>query len=220
MATEPKTLSKRISEVFRSPDVAEQEMLIQLARVAVLYEDLRLEFEGADAESLEELDDTSVETRRFYFVRRTLASLTEVEGAIQKLGSNSKFKELRQKKMSKEERKAWDSAAKFFSMHHSFLKGWRNDLGGHFLDEAAKYAVENIHPETAGCIEICTRGNGALVRMPFAYELVAVALTKGRGSKTEKDFIEEAFDFLKDAVGNAVSAMQIVVSIYLFDRFK
>jgi len=48
----------------------------------------------------------------------------------------------------------------------------------------------------------------------------AVALTRGRGDKSETDYLEEAFTFLRDAVSHAVTAIQIVVNVYLFNRFK
>jgi hypothetical protein len=40
-------------------------MHVQFARLFVLYEDLRLEFDGADAERIEELDRLGTDPRRF-----------------------------------------------------------------------------------------------------------------------------------------------------------
>ncbi len=67
-------------------------MHVQFARLFVLYEDLRLEFDGAEAERIEELDRLGRDPRRFYFVRRTLATFTEIDGAIHKLNLNREFK--------------------------------------------------------------------------------------------------------------------------------
>jgi hypothetical protein len=193
-------------------------MHVQLARLAVLYEDLQIEFAGANEDSLQPLDRTDRNTRRFYFVRRTLGTLVEVGGALHKLNMNPEFKRIK-RGMKKGERQGWDSAAKFFSKKHEFLNHWRNDIGGHFLDRAAEFAVSDIHEKTVGVIEVYRRGSGADVKMPFAYELVAVAMTRARGAKTEDEFLNEAFTFLRDAVRHAISAIQIVTAVYLFDRF-
>ena len=213
-----KTRVKKIASVFRSTSKDEKDMHVQLARLSVLYEDLQIEFAGADEDKIAALERTDKNTRRFYFVRRTLATLTEIDGALHKLNSNSQFKRVK-KTMKKTEEKEWDKAVKFFSSKHDFLNEWRNDVGGHFLDRAAEFAITDIHEDTVGTIEVYRRGNGADVKMPFAYELVAVAMTKGRGAKSEKEFLEEAFEFMKDAVKHAVNAIQIVTSVYLFDRF-
>lgn len=214
-----KTRFKPIADVFRSASLDEKAMHVQVARLSVLYEDLRIEWAGAAADKLAPLDRTNVNTRRFYFVRRTLATLTEIEQAAHKLNANNAFEQIIEA-MTKEERKAWNAAVKFFSKEHVFLKEWRNDIGGHFLDASALYAIENVHPSTVGTIEVYRRGNGADVKMPFAYELVALAMTKNKGGDTEDQFLQKAFTFLKGAVKHAVSAIQIVTNVYLFDRFK
>ena len=62
----------------------------------------------------------------------------------------------------------------------SFLKDWRNDVGGHFHDNAAAFAIDNIEKDTVGTIELYRRDTGADVRLKFAYGLVAVAMNRLR----------------------------------------
>jgi hypothetical protein len=64
---------KSVARVFRWSSDEEPSMRIQLARMCVLYEDLKIEYAGAEAPVLDKLDDTDATTRRFYFIRRTLA---------------------------------------------------------------------------------------------------------------------------------------------------
>lgn len=192
-------------------------MQIQVSRLSVLYEDLRIEWHGAQQDELKPLDHTSIDTRRFYFVRRTLATLAEIGQAINKLNANKEFQSVK-KLMQPNEIKRWNEAVKFFAKGHKFLKEWRNDIGGHFLDEAAAYAIDNV--QTVGTIELYRSGAGADVKMPFAYELVAVAMAKNKGAETEHQFLEKAFTFLKNAALLAIDAIQIVTNVYLFDRFK
>jgi len=37
------------------------------------------------------------------------------------------------------------------------LKDWRNDIVGHFRDGAAEYAIDNVHSDAVGTIEIYRR---------------------------------------------------------------
>jgi hypothetical protein len=216
-----KTRFKPLADVFRSSRAAEKAMHVQLARLAVLYEDLQIEWAGAEADEIKALERTGAETRRFYFVRRTLATLTEIEQAFHMLNMNADFKRVKAR-MSSDEQRAWNAAVKFFATEHEFLKTWRNDIGGHFSDDAATYAIDDMHPTTVGAIEVYRRGRGADVKMPFAYELVAVAMTRNmtHGTETVDQFLIRAFTFLKDAVAHALRGMHIVTNGYLYDRFK
>jgi hypothetical protein len=209
---------KALPDVFRSTSAESKAMQAQIARVSVLYEDLRIEWEGAQQDEIKPLDRASVNTRRFYFVRRSLATFTELEQAFHKLNDNKEFQRVVKASMSKDERKAWDAAIKFFAKEHVFLKEWRNDLGGHFADAAAVHAIETV--AAVGSIELYRTGKGADVKMPFAYELVAAALVKNKGTATNEDFLNRAFTFLKDAMSHVVDAVQILTNTYLFDRFK
>jgi hypothetical protein len=55
--------------VFRYSDETEK-MRVQIARIAVLYDDLMLEHDGAQEETIAALDRSGVRSRRFDFVRR------------------------------------------------------------------------------------------------------------------------------------------------------
>jgi hypothetical protein len=48
--------AKSIQRVFRSSSEDEKKMQIQFARMCVLFEDLRVEYEGAQAEEIAVLD--------------------------------------------------------------------------------------------------------------------------------------------------------------------
>ena len=215
-----KSLFKSVERVFRWSSENELEMHVQLSRLCVLYEDLKIEFAGAEAETLGSLDRTDATTRRFYFVRRILATLTEIEQAIAKLNGNKDFQTAKNG-FKPENLKSWDDAVGFFAKEHAFLKNWRNDLGGHFHDSAAKYAIENIHPDTLGVIEIYRRGNDVDAKLKFAYELVAVAMTKNKqATQPEKEFLEQTFTFLKEAATHALNAGQVVIAEYIVPRFR
>jgi hypothetical protein len=209
---------KHLARVFNASDPSKKAMHVQMARLCVLYEDLRIEHAGAEQEKIAELDFIDLETRRFYFVRRTVGTLGEISQAINKLNMIPAFKEVRQN-WSPEMNRGWDGAVRFFAAEQQFLREWRDDVGGHFLDRAAEYAIE--HVDSVGSIEYYRRAKGADVKLRFAYDLVAVALTrKQETGETVEVFIRRAFTFMMNAVSHSIDAVQIMVHGYLGDRFR
>jgi hypothetical protein len=210
------------ARVFRYDSDDEKRMRVQFARLCVLYDDLMREFAGANEEGpITALDGSGFNARRFYFVRRSLGTLSELRGAIAVLNGNTAF-QARKAGWPDGAREGWDEAVRFFAANHEFLKDWRNDVGGHFHDKAAQFAIDNIEDDTVGAIEIYRRGTGADVRMKFAYDLVAVAMVKNRdhAAQTVEEFLKEAFTFLLEATKHSVNAAQIITTTELWDRFK
>jgi hypothetical protein len=209
------------ARLFRYENADEKQMQVQFARLCVLYDDLQLEFAAANEEAIPLLDKSGRDNRRFYFVRRTLGTLSELRGAIAVLEMNATFQG-RKASWPDGAREGWTNAVAFFSANHKFLKNWRNDVGGHFLAAAAEFAIDNVGQDAVGAIELYRRGNGADVRMKFSYELVAVALIRQRdeAAQTPDEFLKDAFTFMVAAVGHAVNAVQIITLNELFDKFR
>jgi hypothetical protein len=208
-----------LADIFRYTDEDEKQMQVQLARICVLYDDLMLEHAGADEESIGVLDRSGLNGRRFYFVRRQLGTLSELRSAICVLNGNKSFKK-RKEAWPSAHQNGWNKSVSFFEANHKFLKDWRNDVGGHFLDAAAAFAIDNVEAETVGVIEIYRRGSGADVRMKFAYDLVAVAMTKNqKNNQSVEEFLEKAFTFLLEAMKASVDALQILATNEIFRRF-
>ena len=209
----------RLAKVFPKSDL---DFSAQLVRLSVLYEDLKIEFEGASAELLDRLDGSGREYRRFYFLRRTTATLLEISGAFTKLGMNPAFKVLKCGFPS-DRQKAWDGAVSFLQQNHATLNKLRNAVGGHFHDDAAKYGVENIHQDSVGTIEVhlTETKTGAGVRFKFALEFVALALMNDKPQGDDDlAYIETLFTMLKDAVVHCSHAVQVLADEILLDRFK
>ena len=57
----------------------------KVARVAVLYEDLRLENLAASEPSIPKLDASGADLRQFYFIRRSVATVREFAEALSML---------------------------------------------------------------------------------------------------------------------------------------
>src|SRR5580692_6320662 len=76
----------------------------KIARLCILREDFNVEMIGVYTERIKELDGSSEEWRRLYFIRNLIKTLREIEAGIQRLLSDSQFKALlaRQKSDMKE----------------------------------------------------------------------------------------------------------------------
>jgi hypothetical protein len=63
----------------------------------VLFEDLRVEIAGISAGDLDAMDECGKELRRFYFLRRSIATLHEFGIALQELDQLPSFQPLKEK---------------------------------------------------------------------------------------------------------------------------
>jgi len=111
----------------------------------------------------------------------------------------------------------WNKSLKFFRDNHQFLKDCRNDVGGHFLEDAAKFALDNLE-DTVELFEIYLRGKGADCKIKFAYYFVAQALIRNKDkSQTVVEFLEEKyFPFIIEACDHAIQAIQVFAITQLF----
>src|SRR2546425_955326 len=155
-----------------------------VARLAVLYEDLRIELMAASLPSIRKLDKMDPRYRRNYFLRKSIGTTVEFAETIRILDRSPDFRVVKSNFPPKI-LKWWTEAVKFFSRHEPLLKAVRNDIGGHFGIKAARYAISGLDSETMGKIEeVDIGGPRARIHLNFAGEIAAVAslrhLTKGR----------------------------------------
>jgi hypothetical protein len=92
MTADVTSLEQNLRHVFGG----DRELSIRIARLSVLFEDLRLESAGArEPKPIEPLDQLGRNYRRFYFLRRTLVSLDEFAAALSQLNSCAEWKRRR-----------------------------------------------------------------------------------------------------------------------------
>jgi hypothetical protein len=208
---------KRVFAGGRSP------LLDSLAQLSVLYEDLRIETLAitSNGEVLKRLDVLSSRYRANYFLRRSIATLLEFEGALNKLSKTPEYKTARGTVDRGLIRRVTD-AIRFFQEHHRLLKSLRNDIGGHFNDEAAAFATRHAEPDAIVKIEIAFHpsGRGGGPKLHYAGEIAATAFTKSLpGREPRADEIKEVICTIRDAYAHAARAMHAVVIAFLWDRF-
>jgi hypothetical protein len=66
----------------------------KIARLCILREDFLLEMKGVFTQRFQELDGTSEEWRRLYFIRNLIRTLREIESGMQRLFTDVEFKVL------------------------------------------------------------------------------------------------------------------------------
>src|SRR5712671_5160117 len=98
-----KTSYKPLKAIFATVD---PEFGPLVARLTVLYEDLRIEIAGAGNPKIDSMDVTAAQYRKFYFLRRSMITLVEFRGTLQRLAQNEEFRALRSR-FGHEEESRW-----------------------------------------------------------------------------------------------------------------
>jgi len=159
---------RELSRVFVSRGTI---LPVYLARLSVLYEDLRIELMATSEKSIPVLDVTDENYRRHYFLRRCIATLVKVAETMRLLDECLEFRAVKSD-FNGDLVTYWDCAVSFFRKHERLLKRVRNDIGGHFGQQAALYAVANLDPSAIGQIEA---RDEATMHLHFAGEIAAAA---------------------------------------------
>jgi hypothetical protein len=186
-----------------------------IARVCVLYEDLRIELYATAEPSIALLDKTDEHYRRHYFLRRCIATLFEFAEALRLLDARKEFHTVKTN-FNAPLVESWDGAVNFFGKHEALLKLVRNDIGGHFGLKAAVYGVANVDPSNPEKIEV-REGN---VYLHFAGEIAAAATMQHLEGPTVAHKFE---NFMQTVVvpgfKHATKSVQCVAVAYLWERF-
>jgi len=218
-----KEYERRLKEVFRSAD---PELMTRVIRLCVLFEDLRIEYEGAiRRREIPPLDQAGMNYRHLYFIRRSLVTMIEFRGALHRLNELDSW-EREVAHMDPSSRKAWNAAITYFNNHHKAWEEVRGDIGGHFKEAAAKFALEKLTKSTGKLIvrSFPDEETGGAV-LEFATEFVAIALRKSMTQKRptvkqRQRFISKTFLRLTGGWKHAVAAVHVVVAEFLFDKFR
>ena len=146
---------RELTEVFPS---GHGEMVhAHIVRLAVLYEDLRIELHGIAEPSMPILDGTDERYRQNYFLRRSIATLVKLSvETVRLLNECDEFQPIKEG-FDKDIRLYWDKAERFFRRNEQFFKDVRNDIGGHFGSVSATFAVRNLRPEAVEKLEVQKR---------------------------------------------------------------
>ncbi len=197
-----------------------------MARVCVLFEDLRIELialtmpDQGSRENMSEarqLDIAGYQLRRIYFLRRSIATSWEFAESVRLLDETKGFEKVLGG-LSEPEQSMWRDAVGYFSDREEFWKKIRNDVGGHFGEDAARFAVPSLSANSSGPIEwhCDSQGRGGFI-LGFSAEIAATALLRHLPGSTITERAQYLNDEIVKAFGHAIIAAE-VISSYFWDR--
>jgi hypothetical protein len=207
---------RELRRVFRagSPRL----MHVQIARLCVLYEDLRIELFALREESLPILDVTDARYRVNYFLRRAIATLVEFAEAVRLLSELDDFKRFCGS-VDGSLSAYWTNGSAYFKSNERFLENIRNDIGGHFGSKAAIYALENLSADAVGHMEFRGTGKEQTMHLHFAGELVATAMLRHLHGDGVEDRFHQITQVALEGFRHATLCTQFVAIGDLWDRF-
>ena len=224
MPPEVQSHERNLREVFWAGD---RDLAVQVARLSVLFEDLRLESTAArHMGPIPQVDTSGKNFRYFYFLRRMLVTLDEFASALNQINANAAWKTIR-KRFDKDTGRRWDAAVKYFGRNRPKWSNQRNQIGGHILESAARFAIENLKETATGKIEIVMdldEQKGG-IRLLYAEEIVAMNLRAalGPGQHTDEEVakcVNELFTVMMTAVNEAAKAVHVIAVVYVVGRFR
>ena len=217
---------RNLREVFWKDDAV---FVSRALRLFVLYEDLRIEYLGAMVSvPIVAIEDIGKNFRRNYFIRRSLVTLIEFSSAISRLNEVKEWKKhVGQTNDGLAQR--WNAATNYFSENASNWKKLRGDVGGHFLEQTAEFALRNLSVYATGEVHLRQfhgRQQGGIL-FPFTNELVAIGMRKTMKVENNKEptedeirqFFHDLFGVVTEGWEHAVNAVNIVAHEYLMPRF-
>jgi len=214
-----------LREVFSADQ--QRQLNAKLARLCVLYEDLRVEMWGIAELSIPALDILDPEKdnkctpqrigryRRYYFVRRSIGTIREFAEALRLINDDPDL-QLNAAQVDEDATATLGSAITFFETNESLLREIRNDIGGHFGHQAALNALDRLSPDAYSAIELV---DGRELRLHFAGEIAASALLPHLPNDDIKEYATLLRNCIKPAYKHATRCVQILVLKYLWGRF-
>ena len=191
----------------------------KVARIAVLYEDLRLENIAASESEMPRLDGSGREFRQLYFIRRSIGTVREFAEAIAMLDSDAEFTGVKDR-FDSDAATTWSKGVRFFSRWDRYLRNIRNDFGGHFGYPPARFAIDHLGDGPVVFEYSIDHANRkANVRLKFASEIAAIGMRRHSRAEDPSDHFRLLFRLALTAFGRAAGCARLLAVYDLHDRF-
>ena len=212
----------RIAELRRVFRSGQSELLNGIARLAILYEDLRLEMGEFRSlhRSVIELGEPDMDQRVSYFLRRSLATLVEFRGGLTVVRMTEEFKKAEPALTALDARCIVD-ADKFFQQNWTQIKDLRNEFAGHIKAGAVDFAMKHLSNEV-GKVTWNPDPDGWTVGIECDFAGIVLAgvisskLQAGADVRTE---LRHALEVISQGFNHAQGAMCALVHAFLWDSF-
>jgi hypothetical protein len=209
----------QLKSVFKSGD---SELLNGIGRLAIFYEDLRLEmteFRRLQQVVVEE-GQSDIDNRVSYFLRRALATLVEFRGGLTAVRKSAEYKAAEAGITALDARYIVE-ADRFLQQNWPQIKSLRNEFAGHIQAGAIDFAMKNL-TNKVGSVTWNPDPSGWTIGIEcdFAATLLAGVISSSmpRGSDVFVEF-SKAVQILSEGFIHAQAAMVALVHAFLWDRF-
>lgn len=184
-----------------------------IARLFVLYEDIRLEITGMiscgekyERPKPERMPFERLErnARFIYFLRKSVGTLREFSECFGMLESSAGFSKLI-KSLHESDQQEWELSSNYFKETKVFWKNIRNDLGGHFSHDASRYVLQTLENDAFGRIEAQLSFNGQIgFSLPFAWEIASTAFLRHLEADTKEAKVKLLVEKVTEAYARAI----------------
>ena len=213
------TRAGELKSVFKG---GESELLNEIARLAIFYEDLRLEINELRIlhRRIVELGEPNLDYNVSYYLRRSLATLVEFRGTFVQVKQCKEFRES-EHKLNQLHATYISEADKFFNKNWARIKDLRNEFAGHIQASAVKFATKNFDRHVGTITWNPAPESWATeIECDFAgmvlNGVISSKLQAGRGTLDEW---QKALEMISSGFNHAQAAMVALVHAFLLDRF-
>lgn len=198
----------------------ESKVLVGIARLCVLYEDLRLEIDALRLVNEKPEDDrtSSDQYRVMYFLRRALSTLIEFRGGLTTVYKTPEFKRAT---LTALDERYIVQADHFLQAHWTRLKELRNEFGGHVKLPGVQFATEHFS-DVVGSVtwNPARHAWSVALECDFAGHIIAGTISSklARGTDVRAE-LQAAISTIGEGFVHAQAAMVALVHAFLWDRF-
>lgn len=212
----------RVGELRRVFKDGNSELLNNIGRLAILYEDLRLEmkeFQKLQQSVIAEGQPDS-DNRVPYFLRKALATLVEFRGALTSVRSSAEFK-LAETKLTVLDARCILDADRFLQQNWTQIKSLRNEFAGHITTRAVEHTMTHLTNEV-GKVTWNPDHTGWTIGIECDFAAVLLAGVISSSMPAGSDLLAEfskAIQVISQGFNHAQAAMVALVHAFLWDRF-
>jgi hypothetical protein len=186
-----------------------------VAVLCVLREDFLLELRGIIGDDFGALDANDAASRRLYFWRNSLRTLTEIQDYLNRLNGEAAFRAAMQRERP-EVRETFETLKRELNRaSEDFLRDLRNTLGGHIDRDVIQATLDQMDPLQEGLFDVGRKRDD--IHFKFTADLVWAVLIReaapGRETPAAETLIRKVAD-----LSPTLMAIDHVVMSYIRDR--
>jgi hypothetical protein len=190
------------------------ELAVKVARLCILREDFLLEMTGVYTEDITELDASSAQWRKIYFIRNIFRTLTEITGGIRRVIEDPEFVGLLAKQ-TPETKQMFADHKKKLGEGLKALKDQRDAIGAHVQESIVRRTLNGLNGDLFGLFEIGKTSKESYFK--FASELVMQAMVAGVPAEEKLSAFRETNGKIANLFP-AFSLIEQIVFIYVQGR--